>query len=252
MAEYLTPVGGYITPLDEELPTLPLSEVFGPVWQGEGPHTGKRCSFIRLGLCNLDCVWCDTPYTWDRKRFDLKAENPEVLVGDIAQEVYTHQTRMVVISGGEPLIHQAKQGWASLLELLYHEGLAIHVETNGTLVPNRTTLAYISHFTVSPKLDNSGVRYGKRVRPAALDAFGSLASSVSFKFVCESAADIGELRALLRRHQLEDRDIWVMPEGRSPSNVLANARILAPYVAAAGYNLTLRQQTLLYGSERGR
>ena len=52
---------------------LVVAEVFGPTFQGEGPSTGQRAGFVRLGRCNLDCSWCDTPYTWDWERFDPAA-----------------------------------------------------------------------------------------------------------------------------------------------------------------------------------
>jgi hypothetical protein len=54
--------------------TLPVSEVFGPTFQGEGALRGAGASFIRLGGCNLTCRDCDTPYTWDAARYDLRAE----------------------------------------------------------------------------------------------------------------------------------------------------------------------------------
>ena len=53
---------------------LVVAEIFGPTWQGEGPSAGQVAAFVRLGLCNLTCAWCDTAYTWDRSRFDLRAE----------------------------------------------------------------------------------------------------------------------------------------------------------------------------------
>ena len=37
---------------------LRLVEVFGPTVQGEGPTIGRRCAFVRLGRCNLDCGYC--------------------------------------------------------------------------------------------------------------------------------------------------------------------------------------------------
>ena len=42
--------------------------------QGEGHSIGTPTVFLRLALCNLTCVWCDTKYTWDWANFDTKAE----------------------------------------------------------------------------------------------------------------------------------------------------------------------------------
>ena len=53
---------------------LVVSEVFGPTFQGEGPSSGQRAMFVRLGRCNLDCAFCDTAYTWDWTRYDPDAE----------------------------------------------------------------------------------------------------------------------------------------------------------------------------------
>ena len=69
--------------------TLPLSEVFGPTFQGEGPHAGRRCAFVRLGGCNLSCEWCDTPYTWDATRYDLALENPETPIPTIIRSTHS-------------------------------------------------------------------------------------------------------------------------------------------------------------------
>ncbi|KAK4533233.1 hypothetical protein CCYA_CCYA16G4115 [Cyanidiococcus yangmingshanensis] len=44
-------------------PFLLVSEIFSSI-QGEGPFSGCPSVFLRLGLCNLECAWCDTKYTW--------------------------------------------------------------------------------------------------------------------------------------------------------------------------------------------
>src|SRR4029450_7825218 len=67
--------GGVPTRLTaDRAPELVVSEVFGPTFQGEGPSVGRRAGFVRLGRCNLDCSWCDTPYTWDWERHDPAVE----------------------------------------------------------------------------------------------------------------------------------------------------------------------------------
>ena len=71
----------------ETEPTLVISEVFGPTVQGEGPTIGRRAAFVRLGRCNLDCSWCDTPYTWDWERYDPKVELHERPVPEIVADL---------------------------------------------------------------------------------------------------------------------------------------------------------------------
>ena len=63
---------------------LLISEIFGPTIQGEGKSIGQTASFIRLGGCNLHCVWCDTPYTWDAARYDLREELTKIDIREIA------------------------------------------------------------------------------------------------------------------------------------------------------------------------
>ena len=40
------------------------AEIFHTL-QGEGVSMGVPAVFVRLSLCNLHCVWCDTDHTWN-------------------------------------------------------------------------------------------------------------------------------------------------------------------------------------------
>src|SRR5690348_2658708 len=95
---------------------LLVNEIFGPTIQGEGPHTGRPCAFIRLAICPLHCSWCDTPYTWAfteakaqthqlHQVFNQADEVHSMTVPTIVDRVLSKlgNGRMVVISGGEPL-----------------------------------------------------------------------------------------------------------------------------------------------------
>src|SRR4030095_3234318 len=50
--------------------TLPLMEAFYTI-QGEGYHQGKAAYFLRLGGCDVGCVWCDVKESWDASAHPL-------------------------------------------------------------------------------------------------------------------------------------------------------------------------------------
>lgn len=228
--------------------TLPLSEVFGPTFQGEGPHTGRRCGFVRLGLCNLSCEWCDTPYTWDNTRFDVKAECPDTDVEEIGAKVKALGVDLMVLSGGEPLMHRAK-----LRDLLHACGpVAWHVETNGTIPPPEWWPAEVEHTTISPKI-NTRDRESKRLKPITLGVWAAFARNdrAAFKFVATSVDDLDTIAALARTYHIPKRAIWVMPEGTTSGAVLRHHRDLADAVLSAGYNTSTRLHVLLWGDTRG-
>lgn len=238
---------GLATAEDLSQVTLPLSEVFGPTWQGEGPHAGRRCAFIRLGLCNLTCEWCDTPFTWDSSRYDVHAECPETPVVDIWKRLEATGCSMVVLSGGEPLVHHQR------LPHLFTHHHEWHVETNGTIAPPEYWDRYVTHTTVSPKV-NTRDPLKKRFKPAALRAWADKAARgrAAFKFVVTNPRDLDVIEAIMRRYDIPRRRVWVMPEGTTAEAVIAHHRDLAPHIEAHGFNTTTRLHTLLYDNERGR
>src|ERR1700730_7162757 len=101
-----------------ETGTLVVSEVFGPTIQGEGPSLGRRAGFIRLGGCDLTCSWCDAAYTWNASRYDLRAELTRMPVTAMVERALVGDPEIVVITGGEPLLHQQQAGRLELLDQL--------------------------------------------------------------------------------------------------------------------------------------
>lgn len=226
---------------------LPLSEVFGPTWQGEGPHTGLRTGFVRLGLCNLSCEWCDTPYTWDETRYRVAEECPPTTVEEIHRQLRRMSVETVCLSGGEPLMHRGK-----LAQLLTPEW-TWHAETNGTLAPPGWWPERVAHTTVSPKVITRDPR-SKRIKPRVLKLWEALADrgQAAFKFVCSTPADLALVAEVVEEVGISDRHVWVMPEGTEPEDVLTRHRELADAIEGRGWNTTTRLHTLLYGQERGR
>ena len=227
--------------------TLAVSEVFGPTWQGEGPSTGRRCGFVRLGRCNLDCSWCDTPYTWDWERFDPKVELTERPVTAVLAQLETMGVDMVVITGGEPLLQQARL--VPLLEATNARGWRVEVETNGTIAPAPSVApGLVDQWNVSPKLANAAIKRDRRFRPDVLRAFADTASAV-FKFVVAGAGDLDEVDEMVVECGLSN--VWIMPEGRDAGTVSARLLELAPAVLERGWNLSSRLHVLLWGDARG-
>lgn len=229
--------------------TLPVSETYGPVHQGEGPHAGQVTYFLRLGLCNLHCSWCDTPYTWDTTRFDIADECPPRPVAAILATLPTHGT--LTLTGGEPLLHQGNPALRDLLDS--RPGLAVDVETNGTISPADWLVERVRLFVVSPKLHDQGDPEKRRIKPRALARFAALAhdGQAVAKVVCRSEADVDEAVASLTGHGFPRDRIWIMPEGVTPETVTDTARRIESATLRHGVHLSLRHHVLIHGDRRG-
>lgn len=229
--------------------TLPISEVFGPTIQGEGPRAGRVCWFIRFGGCNLSCSWCDTPYTWDNRRFNMRKELVQLTPFAIASMI-PESVSEIVLTGGEPLIHQSKESWGRLLSDLGRPRRLLAVETNGTIAPNRVTRHWVHHFSISPKLPNAGLHRGHQGAQMAPWP-PEMRQRAILKYVVENTADV-EL-ACTRADALgwpRDR-VWVMPEGTDPEILLKRWPEIVEAAIAKRVNCTQRLHVLAWGNERG-
>lgn len=99
---------------------LPLMEDFYTI-QGEGSYQGYAAYFIRLGGCEVGCVWCDVKESWDA------TQHPPVAIKDMVHRAKASGTEIAVITGGEPAMYDL----TFLTEGLQHEGLRTHIETSG-------------------------------------------------------------------------------------------------------------------------
>ncbi|GAB2621061.1 7-carboxy-7-deazaguanine synthase QueE [Emticicia sediminis] len=99
---------------------LPVMEAFYTL-QGEGFHAGRAAYFIRLGGCDVGCVWCDVKESWDA------SIHPQFTVGQIVDEAKQFKGRLAVITGGEPLMYDLGE----LTEALKEAGFQTNIETSG-------------------------------------------------------------------------------------------------------------------------
>lgn len=226
---------------------LLVSEIFGPTLQGEGPSLGRPCGFVRLGGCNLDCSWCDTPYTWDWSRYRPRTELSRVDVDEVVARLDAMAVDMVVVTGGEPLLQQDRLH--PLLLAARSRRWWVEVETNGTIEPAGRIVDLVGRFNVSPKLANSGIPEERRLKAAALSALMATGRAV-FKFVVETAADVDEVAVIAGRHALEP--VYLMPQATTAEAVVAGLARVARPAMERGFRLTPRLHVMLWGDQRGR
>ncbi|KAB8305248.1 7-carboxy-7-deazaguanine synthase QueE [Erwinia endophytica] len=140
----------------------PINEMFQTL-QGEGVYTGVPAIFIRLQGCPVGCSWCDTKHTWDKlasretslggillKTTETDAwgaADAQALLAVIAQYGWT--ARHVVITGGEPCIHDL----TPLTATLEQHGFSCQIETSGT---HNVRCSESTWVTVSPKVNMRG------------------------------------------------------------------------------------------------
>lgn len=237
-------------------------EIFASV-QGEGISQGMPVTFVRLATCNLNCWWCDTPYTWNWKgtdyahreteragiKYDPQAEIRLGEVEAVAKEVAALGHARIVLTGGEPLLQQA--GLAALIEALGARlpDLFVEIETNGTIAPRDGLAEMIGQYNVSPKLASSR-NEAKRIKAEAL-AFFACSAKAWFKFVMSMPEDIDEVLALVRDHAIDRSHVFLMPEGITPAALTQKAAWLTDLCAEHGFRYADRLHIRLYGDTRG-
>lgn len=118
------------------VPVYPVMEHFYTL-QGEGYYAGQAAYFIRLGGCDVGCVWCDVKDSWDAEAHPLMSTEEIVSIAS------GHPGRIAVITGGEPCMHDLRP----LCDALHQAGFRTHIETSGAH-PLSGDLDWI---TLSPK-----------------------------------------------------------------------------------------------------
>jgi len=99
---------------------LQVCETFSSL-MGESTRAGLPAFFIRLSGCNLRCRYCDTTYAYEGGR--------ELEVADLLQAAAASPTRLVLVTGGEPLLQEET---LHLLVALADSGWEVCLETNGS------------------------------------------------------------------------------------------------------------------------
>ena len=99
---------------------LPVMEDFYTI-QGEGFYQGHAAYFLRLGGCDVGCVWCDVKESWSVNA------HPKMEVKELVKNAKSSGSEIAVITGGEPAMHNLE----FLTDELHHAGLKVNIETSG-------------------------------------------------------------------------------------------------------------------------
>jgi 7-carboxy-7-deazaguanine synthase len=131
--------------------TFPVMEVFGPTVQGEGVVAGLPTYFVRFGLCDYRCSWCDSMHAVEPASVKANAEKltAHQIVGRI--KALDAGPEWVTFSGGNPAVHDLGE----LTQLFQGQGIRVAVETQGSKW--RSWLGDVNCLTISPKPPSSGM-----------------------------------------------------------------------------------------------
>lgn len=99
---------------------FPVMEYFYSI-QGEGVHAGKSAFFIRLGGCDVGCVWCDVKESWDAN------VHPQLSVNFLLHEALKYPSKIIILTGGEPAMYDLTE----ITNAFRKEGFSVHIETSG-------------------------------------------------------------------------------------------------------------------------
>lgn len=229
--------------------------------QGEGINTGVPSIFIRLSLCNLYCVWCDTDYTWNwegtpfvhlndslpqYKKFKKEDMIIQMSVIQVMEYLDRWDCRRVVLTGGEPMIQQ--KALIQLAKLLRSEGYHIEVETNATrpITPEFDELVH--EYNCSPKLESSGNKEKHRLTKFFPEYVAN--PKTTFKYVIVTPEDLEEVLSLIERYSIPQDRVILMPEGRTREELAEKSVWLAEIAKQYNLRFTPRLQVNLWGAKR--
>ncbi|MFC3960217.1 7-carboxy-7-deazaguanine synthase QueE [Halovivax cerinus] len=261
---------------------LPINELFYSL-QGEGRLAGVPSVFVRTSGCNLRCWFCDSYHTsWE-------PTHAWQSVDDVVAEIAGHDADHVVLTGGEPLIHDASVDLLDRLDALdYH----VTVETNGTIYRD----APIDLASVSPKLasstptperppagvdasdgpDAADVETTADTEPSPdavaawterheadridLDALATLVETydTQLKFVVTDESDLDEITDLLQNLRarattpIPNGDVLLMPEGTTRDALDEHRNRVAQLALTHGFRYTPRLHVDLWDDAAGR
>jgi len=214
---------------------MKIVEIFKSI-QGEGRDAGEVTTFVRTAGCNMRCVWCDTPYSWDKQGIK---DATDMTLAQILDKVDELGARYVCLTGGEPLIQKDAQELISGLRL---RGKNVSVFTNGS-VPIRDYIG-VSRWVVDYKLKSAdaGLDFHE-------DNFSALTQRDDLKFVVGSDEDFAEAMKVIKNNKIKAKVLISPCLDGSMESAAKIAELIIKEKLNVRYSLQLH--TVLWGRKRG-
>ncbi|HBV05678.1 MAG TPA: 7-carboxy-7-deazaguanine synthase QueE [Gemmatimonadetes bacterium] len=165
---------------------LRISEIFHSI-QGESTWAGIPCTFVRVTGCPLRCSWCDTTYAFQG--------GTRMSFAQILEAVASFPTRIVELTGGEPLVHP---GSFALTDELLKEGYTVLVETSGAF--DISSLDQRVHKIMDLKCPGSEESEKNRY-----ENLEHLTGRDEIKFVLQDREDYDWAKSAIQQYELEKR-----------------------------------------------
>jgi 7-carboxy-7-deazaguanine synthase len=185
---------------------MQVSEIFYSI-QGESSFVGLPCAFIRLAGCDLRCSYCDSEYA--------SSGGMEVSIPEMLHTIETFPTKLVLVTGGEPMLQPSVH---QLFQQLLERDYTVLVETGGQVLLSDVDLRV--HKIMDFKCPSSGMESHNDYRNVDY-----LTHDDELKFVVGDRQDFDWACDILRRYDLPHRvgTILIAPVfGKLPYADLAN------------------------------
>ncbi len=179
--------------------------------------------------CNLRCVFCDL---WDRPASMSRSDIQAVL-----QDAREIGTEVLVLTGGEPLLHKELPGIVSDAKAL---GLSVNITTNGLLVPRYLdALIAAGVDSLSFSLDGLGAThdrlrgqngaFDKTLRALEMTLARGISASVYFTATRENVGELVDVYHLVRARGARF-DFW--PVNDAPDHAMTTDEARSAWLSA--------------------
>lgn len=229
---------------------IKLGEVFASI-QGEGQTVGIPAVFLRVSMCALDCVWCDSASVWKAGSW-VHVENLVHLFEE--RGFYTNIETLghhLILTGGDPLLQQkglARFLAASASSTRHPFRWFIEVETEGVTQPD-DLVPFVRLWNVSPKLSSSGMPEARRFKPDVLK--WHIKAESQFKFPISGENDFLEAHEMISLLGIPKHKVSFMPVCSTQEEHVEQSKRVIEYCVKLGVRYSPRLQLALYDKATG-